>query len=743
MTTDFHFDNPISAVSFRYGVFRPGPVVYDSSGTAHFAIVAEDGTLHADRRDLAMQPPSGISQIELSAHPAEQCPVSVGDTLAIADEQFLLLARLNMTHRSTTFLATTRTAQTVVVRVDRPGIGVSVDGGEAQQTLSRAYRILQSLNGLGISPIPIGFLKGRWPVLVMEDVRGPTLSDLALNTRRHALTELAKTLHVLHEQGFVHGDVKPDNAVLRDDAVVLIDFELASARETPAAPGGTPGHSAPEKRGAVVAKPEQDIYALAGCLFQLLTDCPPGLLPATVPPIAELLRNEGYAAAAELASRLLAADPEERPSAIQVVSAISREDVWRRVQFRPDHSLSHRDGPLFRWCVTATQEAVEAIDRYESPRSIGSCWRNSHFQRAFDCQGINLGAAGIVIGLLAIDECSGLRHEVRGGRADRGAQWLAAEPPLGSAPGLFAGDAGVALALYVAGSRLEDPGLEHAAQRRMQAAARAASRSDLFAGKAGILWSGLAICEINGADWAYDIVERLADELKSESEESEGMIAWDLAHAGSAGPYLGCAHGATGIAMALGQWGSRYADDDAKSLATDALLRVVNHGQYRDSGRLRMQSMGSATHAPASWCHGVAGWLWAVICSGLDISELEPQIDWAVDVLTDSHAVGTPTFCHGLAGQLETWRLLSSVVGYEDLARAEAEKVISALKILRHCGTRSDPWTSDHPDIVTPDLWIGFLGPAAALSMWADGTSSDALLSPSFLARCASPAERM
>ncbi len=45
-------------------------------------------------------------------------------------------------------------------------------------------------------------------------------------------------------------------------------------------------------------------------------------------------------------------------------------------------------------------------------------------------------------------------------------------------------------------------------------------------------------------------------------------------------------------------------------------------------------------------------------------------------------------------------------------------------------------WTSDDPAIVTPDLWVGFLGPASALARHAAGLR-DALLSPAGLARIA------
>jgi hypothetical protein len=103
-----------------------------------------------------------------------------------------------------------------------------------------------------------------------------------------------------------------------------------------------------------------------------------------------------------------------------------------------------------------------------------------------------------------------------------------------------------------------------------------------------------------------------------------------------------------------------------------------------------------------------------------------------VDVLANAPAVGTPTYCHGLAGQLELWRMLSAAPRFAELAEAQAGKAARALRILNLTTAGRRIWASDKPEIVTPDLWVGFLGPATALAMHA-AQARHALLSPFWL----------
>ena len=70
------------------------------------------------------------------------------------------------------------------------------------------------------------------------------------------------------------------------------------------------------------------------------------------------------------------------------------------------------------WVRRSAHSAALATRDFRRPGGAG--WRNGHSQRDFVCQGINVGAAGIVLGLMAVDTGLGQRHfdeDVAGDRA--------------------------------------------------------------------------------------------------------------------------------------------------------------------------------------------------------------------------------------------------------------------------------------------------------------------------------------
>ena len=134
------------------------------------------------------------------------------------------------------------------------------------------------------------------PYLVMDYIPGATLDIVILPDRPlpeaiaiHYIRQIGAALQVVHQNGLLHRDVKPQNIILRQGTheVVLIDFGIA--REF--TPGVTQAHTSLISTGYApieqyVAQEKRttatDVYGLAATLYTLLT--------AQIP-IASILRS--------------------------------------------------------------------------------------------------------------------------------------------------------------------------------------------------------------------------------------------------------------------------------------------------------------------------------------------------------------------------------------------------------------------------------------------------------------------
>lgn len=129
------------------------------------------------------------------------------------------------------------------------------------------------------------FMHGRLQCTVMEYIAGATLASLVQRVlpEKEALKyiqQIGQALTVVHQQGFLHRDVKPENIMVRKGRTeaVLIDFDSARGFDhpltsrSPREEGFTPPElysNSPRqqaRRGAWT-----DIYSLAATLYILLT----------------------------------------------------------------------------------------------------------------------------------------------------------------------------------------------------------------------------------------------------------------------------------------------------------------------------------------------------------------------------------------------------------------------------------------------------------------------------------------
>ena len=115
-----------------------------------------------------------------------------------------------------------------------------------------------------------GFWRGH-PFFVME-LAEKLPRHLPPRRLRRLIAHVARALGSLHDKGYIHCDVKPDNIGLIDGRAILLDF--GSVRERKDAQShptrvGTWDYMAPEVRESVQLDPRADIYALGVTLGKL------------------------------------------------------------------------------------------------------------------------------------------------------------------------------------------------------------------------------------------------------------------------------------------------------------------------------------------------------------------------------------------------------------------------------------------------------------------------------------------
>ena len=106
----------------------------------------------------------------------------------------------------------------------------------------------------------------------------------------------------MHEQQIVHRDVKPQNLILGEEGIVLVDFGVARelGEEDDGTVGiGTPRFMAPEVFAGGSVSPRSDVFGLAATAWTLLVGKPPvyadptklsELVPEVPPEVEETIK---------------------------------------------------------------------------------------------------------------------------------------------------------------------------------------------------------------------------------------------------------------------------------------------------------------------------------------------------------------------------------------------------------------------------------------------------------------------
>lgn len=118
--------------------------------------------------------------------------------------------------------------------------------------------------------------------LIMSYVPGPTLEQLVQKHKKLDPEDVAwigqrilNACRYIHSHGVVHGDIKPQNVIIREEnhTVVLIDFGLSLVKpdSSTKSKGHTDYFAPPEQEKGLVLVPESDFYSVGATMIFALS----------------------------------------------------------------------------------------------------------------------------------------------------------------------------------------------------------------------------------------------------------------------------------------------------------------------------------------------------------------------------------------------------------------------------------------------------------------------------------------
>ncbi|TAF10452.1 MAG: serine/threonine protein kinase [Nostocales cyanobacterium] len=221
------------------------------------------------------------------------------------------------------------------------------------------------------------FVEDGLPYMVMEYIPGETLGQtfvlpgipLSEETAIHYIRQIGAALQVVHNNGLLHRDIKPDNIILRQGTqeVVLIDFGIArefnsGVRQTHT--GLVSEGYAPIEQYLTQATrtTATDVYGLAATLYALLT----GQVP-----IPALLRDrEPMPSPRELQPHLSASINQAVMRGMAVESRFRPPTVAEWLQLLPGSGFEITPQLPTQPAPTIDLSALESKNRLKQPASI-------------------------------------------------------------------------------------------------------------------------------------------------------------------------------------------------------------------------------------------------------------------------------------------------------------------------------------------------------------------------------------
>jgi serine/threonine protein kinase len=731
-----------SLVHYRYGAFRK-QFLQTISGASVPAMRQTNGTLVPDQRGGVggMQPPSDpfVTSRGFESLKAEASAL---------DDQFLYVSTLQLSARGSVNLCLdlVNGERRVVKQAGRDCL-LDEYGRDARDRLRHESYILSRALPHSCFPTQFGLIEREdSSFLILECVAGQTLAAHMEKLAGRGLlpapeqvvewgAQLARALARLHSRMIIYRDLKPANIILTPEGSLrIVDFELAQVVSTNEPPFGvgTPGYFSMQQANRARPCVSDDVYAFGSLLFFLCTNIAPSrALAKPYPQVRLSLANPNLPdRLASLIWRCLQPLPKLRCADMaEIIACLAVTRCNRKAN---SFSAALPDATYVPW-------ADERIDNHYAELAVrsgntlcrsarrtadGVAWDSTRNPGVtISSRDLGTGSAGALLCLARLVQEFGVPKWLS--LLNEGTRSLANVPMdrRSSLTGLYAGEAGVGVALLRAGQvlgsqELIDWALDCSHHISMQPFAG----PDLLTGAAGrlrfhlMVWAATQIKDhlqhaIRAGHWLLDHATTSQDHMYWLLPQGYGELS------GSA--CLGYARGAAGIADALLDL-SEVAGEQrflaATQCCTNWILSFAVPALEDGSGLCWPRLPGEMPRG-AFWCHGASGigrFLLHVFNAGLR----EDGLDLVSRVAETVHR-GTrwadPTQCHGLSGNIEFLIDL-----YQSTNNPKHLQAARSLASILETFSREENgvlfWESDLPESCTPDYLFGYSGIALALT---------------------------
>ena len=749
IATDLRLGNVVYA---RYGGFNP-IVEIDRLGNNCYYIYGNNGRVVPDNYSIPIKLPEKIDIPFQVLNKRNPIPEEVQSTSKVIGPGYLLIDVISAHPKGSVYSAIDlRRQDSVSLKVIKEGRQFCLSDEHGRDMRDRLkhqenlHRIL--CNSIPIPKVEPYFEWNGHGYLPLEHINGESFNSVItgawdiLNLQQRIdllrfLLKIINTVNDLHNLGFVHRDITPNNFIIsKDKKLYILDLELTHYVDDKNAPygAGTPGFMSPQQRAGRQPTLYDDIFALGSLMIMSFTCIDPNRILFSGENLRDNLRRLTKKVPQEivdLISNCVNDDPIKRPSVNDIHCSLSNylqqlesskftgsctsllpmtfdNALWK--ESRPhlqdiimggikglfDHTL--KDEKTGLWLSAEIGHSA----RFEIEVPQYSIYRSA-----------NRGIAGplYLLGRLAR---FGFSDDISKDYVQTAINWILADKKSleSGLPGLHFGNAGISMGIVecIAGGLIQRT--EEIDKFLTSSLSVEPDWPDLTHGAAG---QGLATiyCSVRLDDSkVLSFCHRYAGYLMRHQKDDG---SWEMPPGveGMSGERItGFAHGIAGIIYFLDEYDRLFDNTLANETCRLGLQWLMKHTKSSNDNRVLEWNWSEGRETTWKWwCHGSPG----ISLMFLRLFEHTKNQEYAklakkclrVHPLVVRYS--NLSQCHGLAGLGQIYLEASRVLG-ENEYRHKAEDIYSTLLHLGKNKSGAIAWLVEDPHFPTADLMVGSSG---------------------------------